>query len=40
MRVLVISDEVEASLYNGAIRERVGEIDLILSCGESPLLLY
>ncbi len=36
MRVLVISDEVESSLYNGAIRERVGEIDLILSCGDLP----
>ncbi len=36
MRVLVVSDEVEASLYNGAIRERVGEVDLILSCGDLP----
>ena len=36
MRVLAISDEVEPILYSGAIRERVGEIDLIISCGDLP----
>lgn len=36
MRVLAISDKVAPILYSGAIRERVGEIDLILSCGDLP----
>ncbi len=36
MRVLAISDEVEPILYSGAIRERVGEVDLIISCGDLP----
>jgi uncharacterized protein len=36
MRVLAISDHVEPVLYSGIIRERVGDVDLILSCGDLP----
>lgn len=36
MRVLAVSDKVEPSLYNGAIRQRVGDVDLILGCGDLP----
>jgi Icc-related predicted phosphoesterase len=36
MRTLVISDKVEPILYSGAICERVGNVDLILSCGDLP----
>jgi uncharacterized protein len=36
MRVLLISDKVEPVLYSPAIQERVGEIDLIVSCGDLP----
>lgn len=36
MRALVISDKVEPILYSGAICDRVGKIDLILSCGDLP----
>jgi Icc-related predicted phosphoesterase len=36
MRALVISDKVEPILYSGGIRERVGAIDLIVSCGDLP----
>lgn len=36
MRTLVISDKVEAILYSGAIAERVGPVDLVLSCGDLP----
>lgn len=36
MRSLVISDKVEPVLYSAAIKHRVGEIDLILSCGDIP----
>jgi len=36
MRTLVISDKVEPILYSGAICERVGAVDLIISCGDLP----
>lgn len=36
MRVLAISDEVDPSLYSGAIKQRVGDVDLIISCGDLP----
>lgn len=36
MRALVISDKVEPVLYGPAIQERVGEVDLIISCGDLP----
>lgn len=36
MRVLAISDSVEDSLYGGAIRKRVGDVDLVISCGDLP----
>ncbi len=36
MRALVISDKVEPVLYGPGINDRVGEIDLILSCGDLP----
>jgi hypothetical protein len=36
MRLLTVSDRVEPVLYGPYIRERVGKIDLILSCGDVP----
>jgi len=36
MRTLVISDKVEPILYSAAIKRHVGEIDLLLSCGDIP----
>ncbi len=36
MRVLAISDDVEPVLYSGAINKRVGDVDLIISCGDLP----
>jgi uncharacterized protein len=36
MRALVISDKVEPVLYSPAINDRVGQVDLILSCGDLP----
>lgn len=36
MRALVICDEVEPILYSGAVCERVGKVDLIISCGDLP----
>jgi hypothetical protein len=36
MRVLAVSDKVEPVIYSPGIKERVGQIDLILSCGDLP----
>lgn len=36
MRVLAVSDKVEPILYSGVVNERVGPVDLILSCGDLP----
>lgn len=36
MRILTVSDKIEPVLYNRYIRERVGEIDLVLGCGDLP----
>jgi UDP-2,3-diacylglucosamine pyrophosphatase LpxH len=36
MRILTVSDKVEPVLYGPYIRERVGNIDLILACGDLP----
>lgn len=36
MRVLAVSDKVEPVLYSPAVNQRVGDIDLILSCGDLP----
>ncbi|MGE5602288.1 MAG: metallophosphoesterase [Nitrososphaerales archaeon] len=36
MRILTVSDKVEPVLYGPYIRERVGQVDLILACGDLP----
>jgi Icc-related predicted phosphoesterase len=36
MRILTVSDKVEPVLYGPYIRERVGQIDLVLACGDIP----
>ena len=36
MRALCVSDKVVSHLYDAAVRTRVGEIDLILGCGDLP----
>lgn len=36
MRILAVSDEQEQSLYDYFQRERWGQIDLIVSCGDLP----
>ena len=37
MRILTISDRVEAALYNERIAERFGNVELVISCGDLPL---
>lgn len=36
MRALVISDKVEPILYGPSINKKVGNVDLIISCGDLP----
>jgi hypothetical protein len=36
MRALVICDKVEPILYSSGIKRHVGEVDLIISCGDLP----
>lgn len=36
MRILTVSDKIEPVLYGPHIRERVGDVDLVLACGDLP----
>jgi uncharacterized protein len=36
MKILAVSDEERAILYNPAITSRFGDVDLIISCGDLP----
>jgi Icc-related predicted phosphoesterase len=35
-RILAVSDVVDPLVYSGRIRDRFGDIDLVLSCGDLP----
>jgi len=36
MKILAVSDQVVESVYGSRIRERFGDVDLVLSCGDLP----
>ena len=36
MKILTVSDKVDDLLYSPAIRERFGDVDLVLGCGDLP----
>jgi len=36
MKILTLSDTVDDRVYSSAIRERFGDVDLIISCGDLP----
>jgi hypothetical protein len=36
VRVLAVSDQIDDTLYQARVRERLGKIDLILGCGDLP----
>jgi hypothetical protein len=36
LRVLAVSDEIEPQLYNASLRDWLGHVDLIVSCGDLP----
>ncbi len=36
LKILGVSDEVAPSVYSRAIRDRFGDVDLVISCGDLP----
>ena len=36
MKILALSDQVVDSIYSADVRERFGDVDLLLSCGDLP----
>lgn len=36
IRVLAVSDEVDQRIYSSSIRERMGDVDMIIGCGDLP----
>ena len=36
MKILAVSDRVVESIYSSRIRERFGDVDMVLSCGDLP----
>jgi Icc-related predicted phosphoesterase len=36
MKILVVSDQVNDLIYSPGIKERFGDVDLVLSCGDLP----
>lgn len=36
MKILAISDKVVESIYSSHVRERFGDVDMVLSCGDLP----
>ncbi len=36
MKILAVSDQVAPAIYSGCIRDRFGDVDMVLSCGDLP----
>ena len=36
LRVLAVSDEVDQRIYSSTVRERMGDVDMIIGCGDLP----
>lgn len=36
LRVLAVSDEVDQRIYSSTIKERMGDVDIVLGCGDLP----
>lgn len=36
LRILAVSDEVDQRIYSSTIKERMGDVDLVLGCGDIP----
>ena len=38
IKILTVSDEVDPRVYSPAIKDRFGDVDLVISCGDLPYL--
>lgn len=36
LKVLAVTDEVDPRIYSNSLRDRMGEVDLVVSCGDLP----
>lgn len=36
LRVLAVTDEVDPRVYSTSVRERMGDVDIVISCGDLP----
>lgn len=36
LKVLAVTDEVDPRIYSASLRERMGDVDLVVSCGDLP----
>lgn len=36
IRILAVSDEVDQRIYSPSIRERMGDVDMVIGCGDLP----
>lgn len=36
VRILAVSDEVDQRIYSPSIRERMGDVDMVIGCGDLP----
>lgn len=36
LKVLAVTDEVDPRIYSSSLRERMGDVDLVVSCGDLP----
>lgn len=36
MKILAVTDQVEDSIYHNRLRDRFGDVDLVVSCGDLP----
>lgn len=36
LRILAVSDEVDQRIYSSTIKDRMGDVDLVLGCGDIP----
>lgn len=36
LKVLAVTDEVDSRIYSTSLRERMGDVDLVVSCGDLP----
>ncbi|HEV2128213.1 MAG TPA: metallophosphoesterase [Thermomicrobiales bacterium] len=36
LRILAVSDDVDQRIYNSSVRDRMGDVDMVIGCGDLP----